>query len=173
MRRLILGVIVAVFLSASAFAQEEKAPSTPEERARIVKLAADLKADPLNPSLTREREWAIMRLIEVPDIHITLCSATMPWEKKYGDGGNLMAVELVSMGAYAIEHPDNKDDAAVGIAGLNAALDAYQRILERDPKSRSKKMDEMLLKRTNGTLEESVRTDWTKHCTEIAAVKVK
>jgi hypothetical protein len=164
MRRLILGVIVAVFLSAFAIAQENKTPSTPEERARIVKLAADLKADPLNPSLTREREWAITRLIEVPDIHITLCSATMPWEKNYGDGGNLMAVELVTMGAYAIEHPENKDDAAAGIAGLNAALDAYQRILERDPKSRSKKMDQMLAKRTNGTMEEGVRAEWSKFC---------
>ena len=54
--------------------QEQRGPSTPEERSRFVSIAHKFEANPLDPALAKDREWAILWLIQVPDLHVKMCT---------------------------------------------------------------------------------------------------
>jgi hypothetical protein len=158
-------LLTLLLLTTLVLAEDKHAPSTPEERARLVDLAGKLRVDPLNPSLRSEREWALRWLIEIPDISLELCTATMPWENKYKFSGDLMSVEMTSMAAYAIEHPDKASDKiAVGQAGLEAALVAYQKMAARDSKAKSKAMDEVASIHAKGGLAAYIQQKWATLC---------
>jgi hypothetical protein len=105
-----LVVVALVFcLSVSRVsAQQQRGPSTPEERVRAVQIAKALRSDPLSDSNTKDREWLVRWLVEVPDISVKLCGGIL------GDLGNsnkspypgaLLATMLASEGAYVIENP--------------------------------------------------------------------
>jgi|tagenome__1003787_1003787.scaffolds.fasta_scaffold20199745_2 hypothetical protein len=162
--------IAAILLSlmllvALAPAEDKQAPSTPEERARLIDIAAKLKAEPTNQNLRSDYTWALKFLVETPDVTLEMCTATMPWEKKYKHSGDLAAVELTNMGAFVFQHPEKANDKiAVGIAGLEAAMDSYKKIVAADQKAKSKAMDELLTKQANGTLAAYVQQEWASHC---------
>jgi hypothetical protein len=164
MRRLHTVLLLIFALSAVLLAQSSRGPSTAEERQRAVTLANSMESNPLGAD-KKEQQWLLRWLIEVPDISISVCSATMPWEKNYKYAGELMSIEMSSMAKTAIEHPEKSSDkAAVGLAGLESAMKAYSKILEANPSAHSKKMDEMLKLQAAGTLGEYVTKEWKKSC---------
>ena len=101
--------ILLTLLSLGSFApaEDKHAPSTPEERARLIEIAGKLKADPTNDNLRSDYTWALKFLVEASDVTIEMCTATMPWEKKYKHSGDLAAVQLTNMGAFVFQHPEN------------------------------------------------------------------
>lgn len=158
-------LLTLLLLASFAPAEDKHQPSTPEERARLVEIAAKLKADPTNQNLRSDYTWALKFLVEAPDVTLEMCTATMPWEKKYKHSGDLAAVELTNMGAFVFQHPEKANDkVAVGIAGLEAAMDSYRKIVAAHPKAKSKAMDELLAKQANGTLTAYVQQEWASHC---------
>ncbi|HEY6249726.1 MAG TPA: hypothetical protein VI685_07175, partial [Candidatus Angelobacter sp.] len=55
-------------------AQEpQRGPSTPEERQRFLTLVHKLEQTPLDKSLQTEKRWALIWLVQVPDIHVKMC----------------------------------------------------------------------------------------------------
>ena len=153
-------------LSMGVGAQEQKrVPSTPEERARAIRIAQALEARPTDPSLRDDYTWLLRWAVEVPDLTVSICTANMPWKGKYKHGGELAAVGLAATAAFVIQHPDEgKDAATAGVAATESMLRAYQKIIEEDPKGHSKEMDELIEMEGRGKLTEYVRSRWAKTC---------
>jgi len=144
-----------------------RGPSTPEERARLVAIAHKLEAAPLDESLISERQWAIMWLIQVPDLTVSVCSNVLGKDflrTKYKYSSNVVAQLTLSSAAFIIEHPDQATDkVAVYTAGADGALKAYSAILKDNPKARYKALDEAVEKREQGQLADYVREN-SKGC---------
>src|SRR5262249_35079023 len=70
MRKALWVLLATLFLSMPGLGhgQAKRGPSTPEERTRFVAIAQKLEQSPLNAGLRPEREWALLWLIQVPDV---------------------------------------------------------------------------------------------------------
>jgi hypothetical protein len=164
MRRVLIFLLIAAVLPSVLLSQSTRGPSTPEERQRAVAVAKTLEQDPLGANKD-DRQWIIVWLIQIPDITVTACGATMTWEENYRYSGELMATEMSGSAAYIIQHPEKaKDKEAAGKAGFESALKAYSVILASDAASHSKKMDEMLNLQASGGIADYVHKQWKKQC---------
>jgi hypothetical protein len=157
----IVSLLLAVLcFSPAGFAQGQKrGPSTPEERARAVKVAHDLQTDPLAENVQAEREWLIRWLVEVPDIGVNVCSGILGelGEKETGYPGALLSAMLGAEAALIIEHPNQaKDTQQIYFAGVDGALNAYQAIRKQDPKYHATKLDDFIARRNDGKLKDAV-----------------
>jgi hypothetical protein len=146
--------IVLLFATAS-LAQNQRGPSTPQERETAVKVARVLETDPFNKDAKKMREWLLIWIIGVPDIHVELCSAYMapekPTDKNYGS--EIFNQTMFSSAAFIIEHPDEANDrVAVHLAGVEGALKVYETILTTKPKAKSAFYDGLLEKRNKDEL---------------------
>jgi hypothetical protein len=147
--------------------QAKRGPSTPEERTRFVAIAQKMERSPLDPGLRPEREWALLWLIQVPDVNVNLCAAPLGdfMKKKYKYSFEIVMQQTFSSGQFIIEHPDQAKDAnAQFVAGVEGALRAYQSILRAKPDAKSKELDELIQRQTQGTLTEYVRDAASKGC---------
>ncbi len=158
MRNAVIAVLGLVVFVGSAIAQTQDAPpSTAEERKQITEFSKKLEQNPLDRSLTKDTRRLFQRIIDVPDITVTLCNAVMPWLKDdYKYGPELSVTYTFGAAAYVIEHPA-ADPGASSWAGLESALRAYQNIVKRDPKAKSMIMERALDQRDMGTLEPKVK----------------
>lgn len=165
MKRISAVLALALLLSSlAAVAQTQHPPSTPAERDRLVKLAAKLQADPLNPALEEDRAWAMKWIEDVPDITVNLCDAVYAPMKSAPHGGLLAEVFTISATAFIIQHPDKAQlDVEVNLAGTQGMLKAYQTIIARAPRQKSDDLDDLLAKQKDGTLERYV-SDQTMKC---------
>lgn len=153
-----------LFATLFAVAQTQHPPSTPAERDRLVKLAAKLETDPLNPAYDDDRAWAMKWIEDIPDITINLCDAIYAPMKQAPHGSLLAEVFTISATAYIIQHPDKAQlDVDVNLAGMQGMLKAYQIIIARAPRQRSDQLDDLLAKQKDGTLERYV-SDQTMKC---------
>jgi carboxypeptidase Q len=155
-----LPLALAALSTLCCAAAAERGPSTPEERKQAAEIAHRLEADPISPDNQANREWITMWLIEVPDIQVKVCSTLldplMGTKKNYAS--EIFGQMMFSSAAFAIENPEKaNDDAAKYQAGLEGALKAYESILKTDRKARWKHLDDLIKRRTAGTLAEFVR----------------
>lgn len=155
-----LALVFALGLAASEASAQKRGPSTPEERAQVVRLVRALESDPLGKEAKDARSSVLRWLIEVPDVSVTVCSdylkPLMDKDKNYSS--ELFFQMTLSSAAFIIEHPDQaKDDVAVNKAGVEGALRAYEAILKQKPKAQWPFLDELIQRREKGTLEEYVR----------------
>jgi hypothetical protein len=158
-RALGLWVASLVLPSLTLVAANARGPSTPEERAKALALIQQMETDPLGVS-KEDRQRLAVWLVEVPDIHVSLCTQFFPTllDGKSKHGGDLAMQSAYSMAAYEIEHPDQaKDENALYLAGIEGTLRAYESILRKEPKSREPSLDELLAKRQSGELAAFVR----------------
>jgi hypothetical protein len=121
---------------------------------------------PLDPSLRQEREWALLWLVEVPDITAEVCTASLGdfMKKKYKYSSEIVELTF-SSGAFIIEHPDQaKDINAQRVAAVEGGLKAYQSILKEKPGAKSKPLDDLLEKQHSGKLAEYVKETSSKGC---------
>ena len=152
-RRGLIGFVLASlqFVVASA----DRGPSTPEERDTAVKLARLLESDPLGANAKEARHWFTMWIIEVPDIHVSLCGTLLGpvLDSKKNYAPELITQMMYSSTAFVIEHPDQaNDEVAMYLAGVEGSLRAYESILKAKPKARWAYLDELIQKRDQGTL---------------------
>jgi len=174
MRKAFWVVLAALLLSMPrpGHGQAKRGPSTPEERTRFVAIAQKLQQSPLDPELRPELQWALRWLIEVPDISVNVCTAPLGdfMKKKYKYSSEIVTQFTFSSGQFIIEHPDQAKDAnAQYVAGVEGVLRAYQSILKTKPDAKSKELDELIQKQTQGTLNEYVRAAADKGCQGSAA----
>jgi hypothetical protein len=160
-------LLTAFFVAPIRIAAQDRGPSTPEERARAVQTAKSLQADPLAPSVKADGEWIVKWLIQVPDITVEMCSAFMEdvGNLKNEKSSALLSTMLASQAQFVIENPDKaKDHDAIYVAGLEGALEGYESIRKKDAAFHVKQLDELILKRDQGTLPAFVHTTAAKKC---------
>lgn len=148
--------------------QQKRGPSTPEERARAVKVAHQLEEDPLGKDAKENRQWVIQWIVDIPDITVTECDdffGTIPKTPR-GRMREIVNQMVISSAAFMIEHPDKtKDEQAVATAGLLGALKAYQSILKEEPDARWPYVDKVIQMRDQGKLDEYV-SDTRRKCAQ-------
>jgi hypothetical protein len=170
LKKLSLLTVAFVFLccTGSTYAQNQRGPSTPEERKRAVEMATFLETNPLAKEAKDYRAKLLFFLAEVPDITITLCSNVLGNSKQMkGDYESELFTQLgYSQAKFIIENPDKaKDDAAVYTGAVEGVLRTWQAIKTAKPKAKFPLMDELLAKQQAGTLPEHVQAGM-KGCTK-------
>ena len=150
----------------SAYAQEQRKPSTPEERKRAVEMATFLETNPLAKEAKDVRSALLFFVIQAPDITVTLCTNVLGESKRLkGDYESELVGQLAfSQAKFVIENPDKAQDAeAVQLAGVEGVLRTWQAIKTAKPKAKFPLMDELLEKQRAGTLADYVK-DGMKGC---------
>jgi hypothetical protein len=148
-------LVIVLLFATSTMAQNQRGPSTPQERETAVKIARLLETDPFHKDARKLRESLLTWIIEVPDIHIEICPAYLGSEKSTDKnyGSEIFGQTMFSSVAFIIEHPDQANDRiAVNLAGVEGALKVYENVLTTKPKSRSAVLDGLLEKRSKGEL---------------------
>lgn len=146
--------------------QSKRGPSTPEERARAVRVAKALQDDPLAPNLKDDSNWIFKWLTDVPDINVKICTDMLGdlGKAKTGIPGTILIVMMASQAAFIIEHSEKvNDDASLYLAGVESALRAYEVIRKKDSSYHPKHLDELIVMRDQGKLAEYV-SDTAKKC---------
>ncbi len=158
-RIIMIASLVVGLGSARAVGAQGRGPSTPEERARAVKIAHQLEDDPLAKEAKEQREWVIQWITDIPDITVDVCFEYFG-KRPDPHGGHSMEIAnqmIISSAAFMIEHPDKvKDEQAIALAGLLGSIKAYQAILKQDSESRWTQMDKLIEMREQGKLDEFV-----------------
>jgi carboxypeptidase Q len=144
-----------------------RGPSTPEERAKALTYADDLEKNPLGPQASDERRWLTTWLIEVPDIHVSVCVNVFAKLEK-GDKKQSNAIFgqlLYSSAAFILRNPDKASDIdATYLAGVEGALKVYEEIVQANPKDRQRSLDELIELRDSGKLADYVKQKANSEC---------
>lgn len=153
---LVVPALVALLVAPATAA--DRGPSTPEERARVVQIAADTTKDPLK-TLAANGRWFAKWLDEVPDI---LFGPEQP--ARWMEGAVKGEMRRVAIFAYqvggvshmiqhGISDPRKAPDQAVAIhtAALETVVRAYAALRDAKPELRSPKLDEALERLNQGT----------------------
>ena len=162
-----LTLAIVLLWTTASLAQKQRGPSTPQERDTAVKIARLLETDPFHKDAKKLRESLLLWVIEVPDIHVELCSAYMPPEKSTDKnyGSEIFNQTMFSSAAFVIEHPDQANDrVAAHLAGVEGALKVYETILATKPKAKSAFYDGLLEKRNKGELRAFVEEATNTKC---------
>lgn len=125
-------VLLAVFPLLAGRAWAVRGPSTPEERAKALKLAHQLEAEPMGRKAQEARRWLALWMVEVPDLRVQFCPEAL--------GGTLAARQRLrseilaqmtySSLAFVIASPGKARSAFdVHRAGTLGALRAYEALL--------------------------------------------
>ena len=158
--------MVLVFLMAvpclAQQAEEERGPSTPEERAKAVKLTRQLEREPLGKQAKEARQWLTVWLINVPDIVVRPCGAllgpVMNEGAKDDYSAELQSQMMYAQAALVIENPAAANDMlAMYIASVESALKTYEAILKKKPAARRPYLDDLLAKRDKGEIHAYVK----------------
>jgi len=147
----------------TSFAQN-RGPSTSEERKRAVEIATLLENDPFNKDAKTLTSELVFFLVQVPDIHVHLCSDVLgDYKKIKGEYSPTIVSQLTfSQGRFVIEHPEQADDRYLeSLAGVEGVLRTYQNIKRAKPKVKIAGLEELLAKQQSGQLGEFVKTALT------------
>jgi len=153
--------IVLCFALITAAGAANRAPSTPQERARFLKAADLMQNKPLTPEARKEALWGIQWITDVPDINITICGALSPG---YRFEPQLMASQVLSMGSFIIKNPKKASDQnAVWRAGVEGMLNTYESIVLKKTDARDDVYDDLIEQRSEDDLV-SFMHEFGLHC---------
>lgn len=156
----------ALLLASVAAKAADRGPSTPEERQKALKYIQDFEADPLSPGVTDEREWVLKWIIDVPDVHVSVCLIfdKLPKGNKK-DSSTIFLAETLAQTAFVLQNPDRQSDLLAQYeAGVEGALRVYEILLKGIPKDREPYFDDLIQKRDSGTLAEFVKERAAASC---------
>ena len=125
-----------------------------------MQIAHKLESNPLDEILRQDREWAMLWLIQVPDVHVKLCTDLLGdfMKSKYKYSSEIVTPLALSSAAFVIEHPESGDDSlAQYVGGTDGVLKAYTAILQLKPKAKSKALDDLVQAQSEGKLADQVR----------------
>jgi hypothetical protein len=156
---MLLPLLAALMLNAGAGSPGSKS-STAEERQRVTSIAHKLEASPLDAALAPDAEWAKQWVVENPDVRIRVCTQLLAGMRtpKYEFRHELIQQMMLSSAAFLIEHPDKSGDhLAESVGGMEGLLKAYSSILKSRPDAHAKALDDLLVKQSQGKLNDWVR----------------
>jgi len=160
-RQFAVTLALGAALAAPALAQP-RGPTTPEEAARIVQLAAAANQDPLGVMTSSDGRWFEKWADDVPDYQFGPDKG-VAWAVTTGAAKGafkrvLRFQHTLSAAAFQVQHhvaDPRKNDAdmqAKTLAGIEGLLRAYEALLASDPAIRTPQMDQALAARASGTL---------------------
>ena len=132
--------------------QEARGPSTPEERAKVVRLTRQLEQEPLGKEAEEARRWLTVWMIQVPDIVVRTCGSllgpVLEDKGKESYSAELNGQMMFAQAALIIESPDKAENLeALFTASVESALKVYESILKKKPAARRPYLDDLLAKR--------------------------
>jgi hypothetical protein len=145
-----------LFSTNSAPAQDVPAATTQQQ---AVAYAHAAEADPLGPQADQQRKAAMAFDENDHTSHVLLCTSifTQMNSAKGSRAHDISLQMIISAAAFLYEHPEAANDSGKqNVAGLNAALNVYEKFLAADPKAKSSFYDNLLKKRSEGKLEKEV-----------------
>ena len=153
--RIVLVVLLGHLLLGPAAALAKPKKSTPEDRAKAVRLAREVEADPMAKDAVDKRRWLIDWYTKAPDITITVCDLLGPLPKDdHPFFPQVLVQSMFAGGSFIIEHPDQAgDQVAVQTAGIEGALKVYEIFVKAMPEGRLPFLDDLVAKRNDGTLQ--------------------
>jgi len=170
MRAILPAVVFFMLATVTLQAQTAKrGPSTPEERTQVLAVIHDYLENPTGPNAAKEREQALIWIIEVPDVHVSLCMVLdqLPKGNKK-DSAEIFAALTLGQTEYAIHNMDKPSDAqAETMAGVDAALKVYEILVKAKPKDQQPYLDDLLKRREAGTLGDYVKAQLAAHCSNM------
>ena len=158
-------VLMMAVASIPSFARATGPQSSPEDRRRFVAVVHILEQAPLAGSARDERAWALAWLTDAPDVTVHACLEPLNGlaKTKYAYAPELVVQDMLSMGAFAIEHADAaKDEAAVQLAGIEGTLAAYRAILKGKPAAHAAPLDALIELQAKGELAGFARDAWAR-----------
>jgi carboxypeptidase Q len=152
---------LAIFACLSAPALAARGPSTPEEHARVVALAAAANQDPLTVMTSADGRWFEKWAEDIPDFMFGPDRGAY-WFMTTAAKGDLKRVlrfqHTVSVAAYQVRHQitdprkNRAEHEAVTLAGVEGLLRAYESLVAKRAENRSPQLDAALAARDKGTL---------------------
>ena len=139
--------------------------STPEERAKAIKIARSLERDPLAKDAPAKRQWLMNWIIEVPDIRFKSCIGLLDpgVGNQYRYSAEINQQIIFSAAAFTLEHPDHlRNDAGAYLAGVEGALRVYENLVKSAPDAKLAFLDDLVAKRDHGELADHVANWPTK-----------
>jgi hypothetical protein len=140
------------------FAQAAVAPATDSQTA--VQYAHAAETDPLTQTASQQRKEAINFVENDHQTDVLLCAPIFSQMKDNhsSNSGEIIRQYIASSAVFVYEHPQSATDkAAQNLAGIEAALNVYQKFLAADPKTKSKFLDSLEKDRSNGNLEKRIK----------------
>jgi carboxypeptidase Q len=164
--RVVLVLLLGHLLLGPAVSWAKPKKSTPADRAKAVRLARELEADPLGEDAVDKRRWLIEWYTKVPDITVTVCDLLGPLPKdEHPFFSDVLVQSMFAGGAFIIEHPDQVgDQVAVQTAGIEGALKVYEIFVKAMPEGRLPFLDDLLAKRGDGTLRAHMKEAVAEGC---------
>ncbi len=124
--------LLAFALLPTLLAAGDRGPSTPEERARLVRFVAVTAEHPATVPDAGEARWAIKFVEEIPDYSVTICRFDAI--KEFGTHPDYRAVSTAYFFApftARFEHPESRDDEpAMSAATWSLMVTIYVRLRE-------------------------------------------
>jgi Protein of unknown function (DUF998) len=133
--------------------------STPEERAKAIRVARGLERDPLGKDAAANRQWLLNWIIEVPDIRFKSCVGLLSpgVGNSYRYSAEVNQQIIFSAAAFKLEHPDHlRNDTGAYVAGVEGALRAYEMLMKSGPDAQLAFLDDLVAKRDRGELADHV-----------------
>jgi hypothetical protein len=158
---------VSLFATTLSSHAVDRGPSTPEEREKALRYIDDLEKNPVGSKAKEERQWLTIWLIQVPDIHVGLCAGLLPGLAKGSklDSDILDIQPMFSSARYAIQHDGgNSDSIEQYQEGVEGTLRTYEALIAQKPQDRQPKMDELLHRRSDGSLTTFVKERVASAC---------
>lgn len=125
---LIRAAIVLVAATGVAGTGIAAEPTSPQTRARMIKLIDELEKNPFGKDSKNNAAEVLTWLIDAPDVSVTVCTALLlEPERLEGIEGSSLAGQLMFEEArFILENPDKAQDAqAVHLAGVEGVLRSY------------------------------------------------
>lgn len=164
--RCLAAVLVGcALLAAPVAATAQRGPSTLEERKQALEYIHHFEADPLNPNLQTEKEWLTVWMIQVPDIHVSVCLILDLPKGDKKDSQTLFNAMFFTQIRFVLENPyKQKNELAQYLAGVEGALRTYELLLKSKPKDRQPFLDDLIQRREAGTLAQWVKERAAAQC---------
>ncbi len=150
--------LLLILLSISPVLGRVSQPRVQNESEMLIKTVALLEEKPFDKEANKMREGAMKWLIQTDKVSVTLCSMMISQvEDKYKYKSDIFTQYTLGMGAFKLTNPEKaQDEAAIQLAGIESSLRFYEAIVKEKPKTKSAFMDELLAKRSAGSLSEYV-----------------
>jgi hypothetical protein len=137
----------------SAGQDDKDAPET------LIKASRFLEQKPLDKDAKKMRSWAVQWLIVTDKVSVTVCSLLLSGtDKNYKYSSDLFSQYTIGMAAFKLTNPDKAtDEDAAQQAGVESALISYESMVIAHPKAKNAFLDDLLAKRSQGTLADYVK----------------
>lgn len=126
---------------------------------REAQYALETEQSPLGATASGKRAAALLYVENDHEHHVLLCAPLFQQllANRHRYANEINSQLLISAAAYLYEHPESANDSPrQTLAGLRAALVAYEKFLAVDPGTSTPILDHLLEQRSAGKLEEAL-----------------